>query len=53
MRETLAKTPGVESVEVDYENKTATIIPGDGFSVPMIIAALEAVEGQSYSATVN
>ncbi len=53
MQETLANTPGIAGVEVDYANKTATVTPGEGFCAKSTIAALEAVEGQNYSATIQ
>jgi len=50
---TLTNTPGVAGVEVDYASKTATVTPGKDYCEKTVIAALEAVEGQNYSASVN
>ena len=41
VRETLAAVPGVEKVETNVENQTATIETGDGFEMKQALAALE------------
>jgi len=41
VRETLAALPGVQKVETNVENQTATVIAGDGFDVAKALAALE------------
>lgn len=40
VRETLASVPGVEKVETNVEDQTATVFIGDGFDAKQAIAAL-------------
>lgn len=42
VRETLAAVPGVEEVQTNVENQTATLVIGDGFDEAKAIAALTA-----------
>jgi copper chaperone CopZ len=46
---TLESVAGVESVEVDFANKTACVVPADGFDSA---AAISALKENNYGATI-
>lgn len=41
VRKTLAAVPGVQKVETNVENQTATVLTGNGFEIKNALAALE------------
>jgi len=48
VQDTLSAQPGVEQVSVDFETKTATVVPGSDFDPK---AAMGAFEGTQFEVT--